>query len=71
MKVRFANHASLEVAMNWLLKVLGALARPLGISSPEDLRSGPGSRKESKSQPQIVHRLAPDKRTPTNPNAPK
>ncbi len=57
--------------MNWLLKVLGTLARPLGISSPEDLRSRPGSRKENKPQPQIVHRLALDKRTPTNPNAPK
>ena len=22
--------------MNWLLKILGAVARPLGISSPED-----------------------------------
>ena len=57
--------------MSWLLKVLGALTRPLGISSPEDLKSRPGSRKGNKSQPQIVHRLAPDKRTPTNPNAPK
>ncbi len=57
--------------MNGLLKVLGTLARPLGISSPEDLRSRPGSRKENKSQPQIVHRLALDKRTPTNPNAPQ
>ena len=57
--------------MNWLLKVLGALARPLGISSPEDLRSRPGSSKVNKSQPQIDQRLAPDRRTPTNPNVPK
>lgn len=57
--------------MNWLLKVLGALARPLGISNPEDLKSRPGSKKGNKSEPQVVHRLSPDNRTQNNPNAPK
>lgn len=28
--------------MKWLLKLLSALARPLGISSPEDLRGRAG-----------------------------
>jgi hypothetical protein len=31
--------------MKWILKLLSALARPLGISSPEDLRKRPASQK--------------------------
>jgi hypothetical protein len=39
--------------MKWLLKVLSALARPLGISSPDDLRShaSPRTGKESSLRP--------------------
>lgn len=56
--------------MKWLLKILGALARPLGISSPDDLRTRPIN-KTGATRPQVVHRLPADKDSPAKPASSK
>lgn len=55
--------------MKWLLKILSALARPLGISSPDDLRARAASKDDK------TFALAPgrtsDPQPPKNPTSPQ
>jgi hypothetical protein len=53
--------------MNWFTKALGALARPLGISSPEDTRGRPGLRGNDKAPLQVVADRTPKSEPPKDP----
>lgn len=53
--------------MKWLLKILGALSRPLGISSPEDTRGRSGSKVDKKPPLQVGAGRASKTEPPKNP----
>ena len=56
--------------MKWLLKILGAVARPLGISSPEDTRRRTLSKAENKPSVQAGAKRPSETAPPKN-SAPK
>lgn len=55
--------------MNWLRKALGSLARPLGISSPEDIHGRAGLKVNDKLLLQVVPGRAPKAEPPKDPTS--
>ena len=54
--------------MKWLGKILSALARPLGISSPEDIRNRPSPKTGRKQPVRVVPVTRPlESEAPKNP----
>jgi hypothetical protein len=55
--------------MSWLRKALGALARPLGISSPEDIRSHASVKTTDMPPLRVVVGQTPKPEPPKNPTS--